>query len=72
MPTVPPGSDDVVMTSAGAVMAIESAAVIDADALSVTLTVKLLDPAAVGLPEIVPLPASVRPAGIDPLASVHV
>jgi hypothetical protein len=52
---------------------IDNAAVadVDADALSVTFTVKVLAPAAVGLPEIVPLAASVSPAGSNPLAIVH-
>jgi hypothetical protein len=45
----------------------------DADRLveSVTFAVKLYGPAVVGVPEITPLPASVRPGGKDPLATDH-
>ncbi len=50
---------------------IDNAAVAEADALSVTFTEKLLDPAAVGVPEIVPFAARVSPAGSDPLAIDH-
>jgi hypothetical protein len=38
---------------------------------SVTFTVKLLDPAAVGVPDIVPPADRLNPAGNDPLATDH-
>jgi hypothetical protein len=69
---VPAGSDEEVICNAAGLIVIDNAAVAETDALSVTFTVKVLDPAAVGLPEIVPLAASVSPAGSDPLAIVHV
>ena len=50
-------------------MVSESAFVVDVDALSVTRTVKLLDPAVPGVPDIVPLAARLNPAGSDPLAT---
>jgi hypothetical protein len=59
------------MLKAGALMRIESAAVTDAEPLSFTLIVKLDDPAAVGVPEIV-LPERLSPAGSDPLATDQV
>ena len=43
----------------------------EADALSVTRTVKLLDPAVPGVPDIVPFAARFIPAGSDPLATDH-
>ena len=49
-----------------------SDAVADCDALSVARTVKVLDPAAVGVPEMVPPVESVNPAGRVPVASVQV
>ena len=51
----------------------DNALVADADALSVTCTVKLLDPAVSGVPDIVP-PAAARlsPDGSVPLATNHV
>jgi hypothetical protein len=70
-PTMPAGIGGVVILKAGAVMTIDSAAVADPDALSVTFTLKLEEPAVVGLPEIVP-PARLSPAGRDPLATDHV
>jgi hypothetical protein len=69
---VPPASEVVVTFKVAGAIAIDSAAVVVADAESVTLTVKLLVPAAVGVPEIVPFAASVNPAGNVPLASDHV
>jgi hypothetical protein len=47
----------------------DNAAVAAPDALSVTFTVKFAVPAAVGVPEIVPLALRFRPAGRDPPAS---
>ena len=69
---MPPGSDDVVTVSAGAVIATVSEAVADWEALSVARTVKVLDPALVGVPEMLPPVESVNPAGSVPLASDHV
>ena len=58
--------------TAGALMATVSEAVADCEALSVARTVNVLDPAAVGVPEIVPPLVSVNPAGNVPVASDHV
>ena len=54
-------------------MVSESAAVavVEADELSVTRTVKLLDPAVPGVPDIVPPAARLNPAGSDPPANDH-
>jgi hypothetical protein len=62
----------VVTRNAAGLIVIDNAAVAETDALSVTFTVKLLDPAVVGVPEIVPFAATVNPAGSDPLAIIHV
>ena len=70
-PTVPAGNEEVLMLNAGALIVTDSAALAAAEALSVTLTVKPDNPAAVGVPEIVPA-AKLSPAGSDPLASDHV
>jgi hypothetical protein len=70
-PTVPAGSDDVVMPSAGGLIVSDNAAVFDVVALSVTLTVKLADPAAVGVPDIAPPVDRLNPAGSDPADSDH-
>ena len=70
-PTVPGGREEVVRFNAGALIVIDNAAVAEPDALSVTLTVKLDEPAVVGVPEIVP-PERVNPAGSVPLATDHV
>jgi hypothetical protein len=68
---VPAGSDAVVIPKAGELIVIDNAAVADADALSVTRTVKVLDPAALGVPDMVPPAARLNPAGNVPLATVH-
>ena len=68
---MPAGSDDVVIAKVGGLIVSDSAAVVDADALSVTRTVKLLVPAATGVPAKVPLADRVNPDGGTPLASVH-
>jgi hypothetical protein len=49
----------------------DNAVVAEADALSVTRTVKLLDPAVPGVPESVPAGARLNPAGSTPLATAH-
>jgi hypothetical protein len=59
------------MLNPGALTAIVSGAVSDAEALSVTLTVKLEEPAVVGVPEIV-LPDRLSPPGSVPLATDQV
>jgi hypothetical protein len=69
VPTVPTGSDDVVIPKPGGLIVNDSAAVAVAEGLSVTFTVKLAVPAAVGVPEIVPPALRFRPAGSDPPAS---
>jgi hypothetical protein len=69
---VPAGSDEVVTVTAGGLTVIDNAAVAEADALSVAFTVKLAVPAAVGVPDIVPLAARVSPAGSVPPATDHV
>ena len=72
VPTVPAGSDDVVILSAGGLIVSDSAAVVVTPiALSVTFTVKLLDPAVPGVPEIVPPADRVNPAGSVPTDTVH-
>jgi hypothetical protein len=57
------------MLRAGGLIVSDSATVAEPDALSVTLTVMLADPAAVGLPEIVPPADKLSPAGRVPFAS---
>ena len=52
-------------------MVSDSAAVAEADTLSVTRTVKLLGPAVPGVPDIVPPAARLNQAGSAPLASDH-
>jgi hypothetical protein len=68
---VPAGSDDVVIPKALGLTVSDNAAVADANALSVTRTVKLLDPAAAGVPDMVPPAARLNPAGSDPTATDH-
>ena len=70
-PTMPAGSDDVVIAKVGGLTVSESTAVAVAEALSVTFTVKLLDPAVAGVPDIVPPAERLRPAGRDPLDTDH-
>jgi hypothetical protein len=66
-PTVPAGNEEVLMLNTGALIVNDNPAVADTDVLSVTFTVKLADPAAVGVPEIVPA-AKLSPTGSDPVA----
>ena len=68
---MPEGSDDAVMRKAGELIVIDKAAVVEIDALSVTLTVKLFGPAVPGVPDIVPPAARVNPEGSDPADTVH-
>ena len=69
---MPPGSEDVVIPNTGGSIASDNAAVADADALSVTRNMKLLDPAVPGVPDMVPLADRLNPTGSDPLATDHV
>ena len=68
---MPAGSDDVVIPKAGGLTVIDKAAVAETDALSVTRTVKLLDPAVPGVPDTVPAAARLNPAGNVPLATAQ-
>jgi len=52
-------------------MVSESATLADADAPSVTFAVKLLYPAPVGVPDMLPPAERLNPAGSDPLATDH-
>ena len=69
---MPAGSDDVVIVKDGKLIVIDSAAVTETDALSVTRTVKLLGPGVPVEPEIVPPAERLIPGGNDPLANDHV
>ena len=68
---MPAGSEDVVIAKPGGLIVMDNAVVADTDALSVTFRLKLLDPAALGVPDIVP-PVRLNPDGSDPLAIDHV
>src|ERR1019366_6450754 len=68
---VPAGSDDVVIPKADGLTLIYKSAVAEVDALSVTRTVKLLDPGVPGVPDMVPAAARLNPAGNVPLATDH-
>jgi hypothetical protein len=63
---VPADNDDVVMASAGELIVIDNAAVAEPPALPVTLTVKLADPAVLGVPDNAPPAERLTPAGSDP------
>ncbi len=65
-PTVPAGSDVVVMVNGGGATVMLRAWVSLPFELSFTCTVKLEVPAAVGVPLMAPLGASVRPGGSEP------
>ena len=56
----------------GGLMVTDRDAVADPDALSFTRTLKLLEPAVVGVPEMVPFAPRLSPAGSDPPASDQV
>jgi hypothetical protein len=66
-PTVPAGSDVTLTVNAPGFTLIVSDLVAEAFAESLTLAVKLLEPAAVGVPVIAPAAESERPAGSAPL-----
>lgn len=59
------------MLRTGALIASDRETLADADMLSVTLRLKLDEPAASGVPLMIPL-AKVNPAGSDPLTTDHV
>ena len=59
------------IVNAGVLMASRRGALIDAEALSVTLMVKFDEPAVLGVPDIV-FPERLSPAGRDPLATDQV
>jgi hypothetical protein len=71
MLTSPPGTDVVVIVGGGATV-IERACVVDADMLSVALTVKFEVPTADGVPPIAPPGLSDKPAGSAPAEIDHV
>lgn len=71
-PTAPGGNEDVVTVRTGESIVMDRAAVVDADELSVTLTVNLVAPIVVAVPEINPLGLRLRPSGREPLASENV
>ena len=64
---MPLGSEDVVTVNCGGTTMMVSACEAVAFELSLTCTVKLEVPAAVGVPLIVPLAESERPAGNEPV-----
>jgi hypothetical protein len=66
-PTVPAGSDDVMILKVGGLIVSDSDAVVEFDARSAARTVKLLDPAALGVPDNVPPADKLNPCGNDPL-----
>jgi len=68
---VPAGNSEFEIVSSGELIVSDSGTINDADALSVTLTVKLDDPVAVGVP-VTLAPARLMPAGNAPLATDHV
>ena len=63
---MPAVSDEVVTLKGGGLMVNDSEAVAEPETLSLTPTLKLLDPAVEGVPEILPFPARLKPAGRDP------
>jgi hypothetical protein len=70
VPTVAGGKDEVVIVKAGELIVSDRAAVADAELESVTFTVRFDEPAAVGVPDIVPA-LRVNPAGREPLVIDH-
>jgi hypothetical protein len=70
-PTVPLGSEEVAIASAGGSIASDNGAVAVVPAESCTCTVKFEVPAADGIPEIAPAPLSDSPAGSEPEATDH-
>jgi len=68
---VPAASEEVVITKGTGLMVSDNALVTETDALSVTRTVKLLDPAVPGVPDMVPPADRLSPDGSVPLATDH-
>ena len=68
---MPVGSDEVVMPNASGLIISDKALVMLRLALSVTRTVKLLDPVVPGVPDIVPSGTRVNPEGSDPADTTH-
>jgi hypothetical protein len=71
-PTVPAGSDDVVIVKPGGLIVTDKTAVVEFAPRSLARTVKLPDPAAPGVPDIVPFAARFNPTGNDPLVNDQV
>ena len=69
---MPPGKDEVVMLRAAGATAMLRGLVVEVLALSVTLTVKLAVPGAVGVPLIVPVVARESPVGRLPVLTDQV
>ena len=74
VPTVPPGSEEVVIVGATGAASITMLSLrVALPAVLVALTVKLYVPAAVGVPEITPVAAfKLNPVGRPPLDIAHV
>ena len=70
-PITPAGSDEMVILNAAGLIVSDRAAVTETDARSTARTVKLLDPVAPGVPEIVPSAERLNPVGNDPLVTDH-
>ena len=68
---MPACNNEFVIVRSGELIVSDSGIIKDADALSVTLTVKLEDPVAVGVP-VTLAPTRLMPAGNAPLATDHV
>ena len=71
VPSVACGSGPPLIVNAAGLTVIDKPAVVVLAPLSVTLTVKFAVPAVVGVPDIVPAPDNVRPAGKAPAEMVH-
>ena len=72
VPTVPDGRDGVVISMTEIVNDFVAVPLGVPGKLSVTLTIKVLLPEAVGMPDITPPELRARPVGKVPLSSVHV
>jgi hypothetical protein len=72
VPSVACGSGPALMETAAGLTVMVRPAVAVLDPLSVTFTKKLDEPAAAGVPDIVPAADKVRPAGNAPAAMLHV
>jgi hypothetical protein len=63
--------DEVVIPKPGGLIVIDRGTVAEPDALSVTFTVKVLDPVVLGVPDSMPSAERLRPAGSVPVATDH-